>query len=104
MLETRSLFIGLREALGRWPLFGIHINATRETCRQVMQVVNIQFFLTRVRKLEEMSGRQRCKRCEKCEGCGKCEHASHMCEDSSHMCEHTLRIKRGFSKVIKIVK
>ena len=31
MLETRALFIGLREALERWNLFGIHIGATRET-------------------------------------------------------------------------
>ena len=85
MIETRALFIGLREALLRWHLCGIHIGATRETCKQVMQMVNIQ--------LEERSGGQRCKRCEKCEGCGKCK-----C--SSHMCEHTLRIKRGFSKVL----
>ena len=56
MLETRALFIGLREALGRWHLCGIHIGATRETCKQVMQVV------------------------------------------------HTLRIKRRFSKVIRIIK
>ena len=31
MLETRALFIGLREALGRWHICGIHIGATRET-------------------------------------------------------------------------
>ena len=33
MLETRALFIGLREALRRWNLCGIHIGATRETHR-----------------------------------------------------------------------
>ena len=48
-------------------------------------------------KLEEKSGGQRCKRCEKCEGCGKCE-------GSSHMCEHKLRIKREFSKVVRMIK
>ena len=31
MLERRALFIGFREALGRWHLCGIHIGATRET-------------------------------------------------------------------------
>ena len=81
----------------RWHLCGIHIGATWETCEQVMQVVNIQSFLTRVSKLEERSGQQRCKRCEKCEGCGKCEWFS-------HMCEHTLKLRRGFRKMIRMIK
>ena len=74
------------------------------TSKPCKVVKNSKFAHTCVSKLEERSGGQSCKRCEKCEGCEKCEHASHMCKDSSHMCEHTLRIKRGFSKVIKIVK
>ena len=94
MLETRALFIGLREALGRWHLCGIHIGATWEICRQVMQMVNIQ---SCVSKLEGRCGGQRCKRCGRHERCEKCE-------GSSHMCEHTLRTKRGFSKVFRINK
>ena len=56
-----------------------------------------KFDHTCVSKLEGRSEGQRCKRCVKCEGCGKCE-------GSSHMCEHTLRIKREFNKVIRIIK
>ena len=41
MLETRALFIGLREALGRWHLCGIHIGATRETHETSHAKVNI---------------------------------------------------------------
>ena len=67
---------------------------TSKPCKMVKYS---KFAHTCVSKLEERSGGQSCKRCEKCEGCGKCE-------SSSHMCEHTLRLKRGFSKVIKIVK
>ena len=52
---------------------------------------------TCVSKLGRKSGGQTCKRCEKCEGCKKCEW-------SSHMCEHIFRLKRGFSKVIKVMK
>ena len=48
MLETRALFIGLREGMVRWNLCVIHIGATRVTCEQAMQVVNIQSLLTHV--------------------------------------------------------
>ena len=63
-----------------------------------MQVVKYSNFShTCVRKLEKKSWGQSCKRCERHGGCGKCEW-------SSHMCEHTLRIKRGFSKVLRVNK
>ena len=92
MLETRALFIGLREGLVMWHLCDIHIGATWETSKQPMQVVNIQSLL-----LEERSRGQECKRCGRHEGCEKCEW-------SSHMCEHTLRLRRGFIKMIKVIK
>ena len=38
----------LERGLVMWHLCGIHIGATRETCKQAMQVVNIQSFLTHV--------------------------------------------------------
>ena len=47
--------------------------------------------------LEERSGGQECKRCERHDEYGKFEW-------SSHMCEHTLRLRRGFSKVIRMIK
>ena len=78
MFETRALFIGLREALGRWHLCGIHIGATRETWRQVMQRSTFKVNLKEgvgdkgVRSVEGV----RCVRSLK---------------GSSHMCEHTLR-------------
>ena len=93
MLETRALFIGSGEGLVRWHPCRCHIGDM-----QVMQVgQEFKVAHTCVSKLGRKSVGQNCKRCEKCEGCGKCEW-------SSHMCDHTFRLRRGFSKVIKVMK
>ena len=57
MLETRALFIGLIEALGRWHLCGIHIGATRETHGlegKVIQKSKIAFIVERLKVCSRM--------------------------------------------------
>ena len=57
MLETRVLVIGLREALGRWHICGIHIGATRETHGlegKAMQKSKILFMVERLKVYSHM--------------------------------------------------
>ena len=57
MLETRALFIGLREALGRWHLYGIQIGATRKTHGlkdKVMQKSKLAFMIERLKVFSHM--------------------------------------------------
>ena len=86
MLETRPLFIALRKGFVRWHPCRCHIGDM-----QAMQVVKYsKFSHTCVRKLEERSGGQRVQEVWK--------------HGFSHMCEHTLRLMKGFNKVIKAFK
>ena len=76
MLETRALFIGLREGLVRWHPCRCHIGDM-----QAMQVVKYSKFAhTCVRKLEKNSGDKSAR--------GVWKHGF------SHMCEHSLRLMR----------
>ena len=97
MLETRALFIDLREALVRWNLCGIHIVRQGDMQEIHASGQHSKLAHTCVSKLERRSGGQICKRCGRHERCRKCE-------GSSHMCEHTLRLMRVIRKVIRMIK
>ena len=83
MLETRPLFIGLREGLVRWHPCRCHIGDM-----QAMQVVKYSNFShTNLKKrVGDKSAREVWK------------HAF------SHMCEHILRLMRGIQNVIRTFK
>ena len=99
MLETRALFIGLREALGKWHLCDIYIGATwaKETSHANINISlfgerdGSRFAHTCVSNLRKRKGGQVCKSVrgfleELMEGGISC------ILSCLHMCEQTLRV------------
>ena len=87
MLETRPVFIGSREALGRWHPHRCHKGDT--WAKETSHAKSLLDESDGSRNLGERKWGQMCKRCKKCkrcgrhEGCGKCE-CYHTCV-STHL-------------------